>query len=172
MKHILLIIGFGVIATGQVAAQSISYWVGQSANPDPIMRHNEAFMDAFIKYIKDHPKENGQVFSTETTSSIEKSSDNNSITTGIHNDTCRVETVSSVTQEGRETIIISIGCGALVKYECFTESFSNDDILQTKTLLSITYQNETNRTAIESFHEFYKEHLTEKGINKNISQFS
>lgn len=57
MKHILLTIGLGIIAIGQLYAQDVSYWVGQSANPDPIMRRHEAFMDAFMKYIQNRPIE-------------------------------------------------------------------------------------------------------------------
>lgn len=137
-------------------AQEITYWKGLSANPDPIMRHHEAFMEAFIKYIQ-CPKELVGVVSTKATSSI---------------GTCRLETVSSVTYDGQETITISIGSGALVKYECFTESFSNDDALQTNTFLNIAYQDESNRTAIESAHEYRKECFTEKGTDTSVSQFS
>lgn len=168
MKHILLIFGLGIIAIGQLYAQDVSYWVGQSANPDPIMRHHEAFMEAFIKYIQNRPIEIVGVVSTEATSSI----GNESINQSFNNETCRLETVSSVTHDGRETITISIGCGPLVKYECLTESFSSDDALQTKTLLNIAYQDESNRTAIESVHEYRKDCLTEKGTATNVSQFS
>lgn len=65
MKHILLTIGLGIIAIGQLYAQDVSYWVGQSANPDPIMRHHEAFMDAFMKYIQNRPIEIVGEISTE-----------------------------------------------------------------------------------------------------------
>lgn len=170
MKHILLIFGLGIIAIGQLYAQEVSYWVGQSANPDPIMRHHEAFMDAFIKLQR--PKELVGVVSTETTGGIGQSSGNKSGTENINSDTCRVETVASVTYDGRETITISIGSGALVKYECLTESFSSDEALHTKTLLNIAYQDESNRTAIESFHEYRKDCLTEKGTDTSVSQFS
>lgn len=38
-----------ILCYGSLGAQEVSYWVGQSANPDPLMRHHEAFMDAFVK---------------------------------------------------------------------------------------------------------------------------
>lgn len=95
MKHILLTIGLGIIAIGQLYAQDVSYWVGQSANPSPIMCHHEAFMDAFIKYIQ-RPKELVGVVSTETTGSI----GNESINQSFNNETCRLETMSSVTYDG------------------------------------------------------------------------
>ena len=168
MKHIILTIGLGIIAIGQLYAQDVSYWVGQSANPDPIMRHHEAFMDAFIKYIQNRPIEIVGVVSTEATGSI----GNETINQSFNNETCRLETVSSVTYDGRETITISIGSGALVKYECLTESLSNDEALQTKMLLNVTYQNESNCTAMESVHEYRKDCLAEKGTATNVSQFS
>lgn len=164
-----------ISSIGQIFAQEVSYWVGQSANPDPIMRHHEAFMDAFMKYIRNRPMEGSQVFVTETkgpesvmtTEEAEKS-----LSTDINTDSCRIETVASVTHEGQETLTISIGSGTLVKFESATESFSSGDTLQTKTLLEITYQDESNRSAFESVHEYYKECLTEKGTTTSASRFS
>lgn len=149
---------------GQLCAQEVSYWVGQSENPDPIMRHHEAFMEAFIKYVQNRPAEIVGAVSTETTSGIKEYSES------INNETCHLETVSSVTYDGRETITISIGCGALVTYACLAESISSDDVLQTTTLLSIAYQDGSNPIAIESVHEYRKDCLTEKGTV--TSQFS
>ena len=170
LNKTILVFVFTFLAIGKISAQKEyqcevgkiqerTFWVGQSANPDPIMRHHEAFMDAFIKYIQ-RPKEPvGAVF-TEAIGGTGNES------------TCRLETVSSVTHDGRETITISIGCGPLVKYECLTESFSSDDALQTQMLLNVTYQDESNRTAMESVHEYRKDCLTEKGTATNVSQFS
>ena len=156
-KYVIVLI-FTLCISNNLFAQDVSYWDGQSANPDPIMRHHEAFMDAFIKYIQ-RPKEPvGAVF-TEAIGGTGNES------------TCRLETVSSVTYDGRETITISVGCGALVKYKCITESFSSDDALHTITLLNITYQDESNRTTIESVHEYRKECLTEKGTDASVFNY-
>lgn len=179
LNKTILVFVFTFIAIGKISAQKEyqresgtiqerTFWVGVSEHPDPIMRHHEAFMDAFIKYIQNRPIEIVGVFSTEATGSI----GNESINQNFNNETCRLETVSSVTYDGRETITISIGCGALVKYECLTESFSSDEALQTKMLLNVTYQDESNRTAMESVHEYRKDCLTEKGTATNVSQFS
>lgn len=152
MKRILLVIGFGIIAIGQIVAQDVSYWVGQSVNPDPTMRHHEAFMDAFINYINNSSKKNVGPNSSEAT--------------------CRIETVSSVTYDGRETMTISIGRGALVKFVYVTENISSDDVLHTKTLLRISYTDESNRTGIESAHEYSNEYISEKGTDTSVNQFS
>lgn len=162
-----------ISSIGQIFAQEVSYWVGQSANPDPIMRHHEAFMDAFMKYIRNRPMEGSQVFVTETNGpesvmTAEEAEKSLSADT----DSCRIETVASVTHEGQETLTISIGSGTLVKYASATESFSSDDALHTKTILTIAYQDESNRSAFESVHEYYKECLTEKGTTTSASRFS
>lgn len=169
MKHILLVIGLCVITIWQVAAQDVSHWVGKSANPDPIMRHHEAFMDAFIKYLQSRPTGQVGTIYMETTDS---SSGDESINKGINNETCRVETVSSVTYEGHEIITISIGSGALVEYACLTESYSGDEIIQATTILKIVYQEETDRIVTQSVHEFTKETITDKRTAARTNRFS
>lgn len=79
---------------------------------------------------------------------------NKYLTQDSNNETSCIETVSSVTHEGRETITISIGSGICVSYKCLTESFSKDNAMLTKTRLIIEHQEESNRTATKSSHEY------------------
>lgn len=61
LNKTILVFVFTFIAIGKISAQKEyqresgtiqerAFWVGVSEHPDPIMRHHEAFMDAFIKY--------------------------------------------------------------------------------------------------------------------------
>ena len=143
-----------------LSAQEVSYWVGESEHPDPIMRHHEAFMNAFLEYIQNLPQEHGAISSGTTY-----------LSKSPYTDSCRIETVSSVTHDGREIITISIGIGPLVKYQCITQSSSSKEVMQTNILLNIAYQDESNRSAIESAHEYRKECFTEKGTATSVSHF-
>lgn len=167
----LTILFLAVLFSNNINAQDVSYWVGQSANPDPIMRHHEAFMDAFVKYIQNRPKEtNGEVITNNAEEVAEGI--NKSLAQDGNNETCRIETVSSVTYEGRETVTISIGNGPLVHYQGLTVSSSTDDVILTKTILSITYQEEPNRIDTKSVHEYRIEEFTQKGSSATARQFS
>ncbi len=170
MKY-LTILFLAVLFSNNINAQNVSYWVGQSSNPDPIMRHHEAFMDAFIKYVQNRPKE---VIEAVTTNNAEGSAEsrNKSLARGRYNETCRIETVSSVTYEGRETVTISAGNGPLAHYQCLTASTSNDDTMRTETILRITYQEESNHTGTESVHEYRIEEYTKKDGSATACQFS
>ncbi len=152
MRHIIVLL-LAILCYGSLCAQAkatdCTYWVGQSANPDPIMRHHEAFMDAFIKYIRNNPMETAGDVVTDNAEGFKE--------------TCRIETVSSVTYEGREVITISIGNGSLVHYQYATVSSSTDDTMQTETILKITYREESDGTDFESVHEYRRECFTEKG---------
>ncbi len=71
------------------------------------MCHHKAFMDAFVKYINRSKKFVGEIISDST--NVVAESCNNSLTTNWNNETCRIETLSSVTHDGCGTITISIG---------------------------------------------------------------
>lgn len=150
MRHLTVFI-LAILCYGSLGAQEkttgCTYWIGQSANPDPIMRHHEAFMDAFIKYIQYSPMKSVGKVITDNAEGL--------------NESCRIETVSSVTYEGREVITISIGNGSLVHYQYATASSSTDDTMRTETILRITYQEESNRTDTETVHE-YRESVSQK----------
>lgn len=141
MKRILWILGFCVIVMRRVTAQEVTYWVGQSANPDPIIRHHEAFMNAFIQYIQNRSMRRPYNSVTNGNESPNKQS-------------CRIETVSSVTHEGRETLTISMGSGLLVDYKYLSESSSTENTTQTETILRITYQDESGSQATASEHVY------------------
>lgn len=170
MKY-LTILFLAVLFSNNINAQDVSYWVGQSANPDPIMRHHEAFMDAFVKYIQNRPKETIREVITNNAEEVAEGI-NKSLAQDGNNETCRIETVSSVTYGGRETITISIGNGPLVHYQSLTMSSSTDNTTRTETILRITYQEESDRIDTKSVHEYRIEEFTEKGGSATARQFS
>lgn len=84
---------------GSISAQEVSYLVGQPANPDPLMRHHEVFMDAFVKYINRPKKLVGDII-VDRIDGVTKIG-NKSLTQDSNSETCRIETVSGVTHEWR-----------------------------------------------------------------------
>ena len=147
MKHIFLTIGLGIIAIGQLYAQNVSYYVGQSANTDPIMRHHEAFMDAFMQYVESSPKPTV----TEGTAIIIR-------------DTCRLQTVASITTpEGCESLTILIGAGPVVYYSVECTNAWGTSIVATNfseyindIRLSIMYENTSNDGRQNTRHNYFK----------------
>lgn len=121
-------------------AQEVLYWTGESAHPDPIMRHHEAFMDAFMQYIR-HQQEaksaSAEKYVSDTSLAENAGQDNSSSTFIMSSDSCRIETVSSVTCKGRETLVISTGSGEWAYYNSLQKKSYTRDTLHIDTLLEI-----------------------------------
>lgn len=100
MKKFLLFVGLAIF-TEQLHAQDTSLWVGVSKNSDPLIRRQEAFMDALCRYITCSAVHVGK--------STEK--DREKITTVNSIKTCRFQILSDIMDEEEETVTISIGRG-------------------------------------------------------------
>jgi len=123
------------------------------------MRHHEAFMDAFIKYVKNRTLqiEFYREGKTERSNATQKES-------------CRIETVSNVTYNGNETLTISIGSGALIHYDyedIYLNALSSEGTMQIDTVLRIAYQNECDNDPMTSIHEYHQKFFT---INDNSGE--
>lgn len=119
MKRYLLSFGL-LLFTSQPYAQNPSLWVGVSRNSDPLVRRQEAFMDAFCRYIISESK---QVTGNETTCELTVSTC----------DTCRLRICSDIVDAEKEIVTISIGSGTFITYRYD---------------LSTTYMNEVTRDDI------------------------
>ena len=106
MKKFLLFVGLAIF-TEQLHAQDTSLWVGVSKNSDPLIRRQEAFMDALCRYITCSAVHVGK--------STEK--DREKITTVNSIKTCRFQILSDIMDEEEETVTISIGRGTLINYK-------------------------------------------------------
>lgn len=157
MKHILLIFAFSILSVCGVSAQDVTYCVGHSENPDPIMRHHEALMDAFMQFFQHESKahvsqSSGQAYSRDAGRNANSSPHGPD---GI----LMFETVSSVTHGGSEELVISIGgSGVPVKVVLFTGK--SDSVHAT--ILEITYKDESGGNLMESVHRYEKKVLTGK----------
>ena len=98
MKKFLLFVGFALF-TEQLHAQDTSLWVGVSKNSDPLIRRQEAFMDALCRYITCSAVHVSK--STDSTRDREKIITNNSIKT------CRFQILSDTMDEEKETVTIN-----------------------------------------------------------------
>lgn len=143
MKYLLTFL-LSILMSNKLSAQEVTYWVGTSANPDPITRHHEAFMDAFTQY-----RQNLST-SVETTTTLKEGEHPETISNVFGS--CKIETVSSVTCEGRETLVLAVGSGALIKY--------NGQFVKTKnvaeTSLLITYEDIFGKEKAKSEHFYHK----------------
>ena len=131
MKYLLVFL-LSFLFGSNMSAQEVTYWVGRSALPDPIMRHHEAFMEAFLLYIQNRPKSEHGTIDEQVVQ------------------LCKIETVSSVTYDGQETLTIAIGSGTLAKYEYAGHSSKSENIAQDEMFLTIIYEDEN----LESAHEY------------------
>lgn len=123
----------------QLNAQDASLWVGVSKNSDPLIRRQEAFMDAFCQYI----------FSNKVSIKSDWVK-----TTTENKDSCRFHILSDVTDEESETITISIGRGTLINY-MYTSLFEEtDDKTRIETVLIVTYREDSESNKIRSQHEY------------------
>lgn len=130
----------------QLVAQGVTYWTGTSNNPDPIMRHHEAFMVAFIGYIQKHS-------ARLETAAMTDEDNNDRVRESIHSAvsaSCQIETVASVTNDGQESLTILVGKGQTVDYAF--ESLSIPDKNETK--LIIKYHCDKEPRLMESVHSY------------------
>lgn len=137
MKRYLLSFGL-LLFTSQPYAQNPSLWVGVSRNSDPLIRRQEAFMDALCRYI--------------TYKSVHVTSNWNEPTSKMTADTCdscRFRILSDIVDEEKETITISIGNGAFIKYWYESESWKMTNEMRTETVLNIIYEDGTARSSHE-----------------------
>lgn len=162
MKTLLLTIALVAFVTGQLYAQDNSYWVGVSANPDPIVRRQEAFLNAFSQYVM---SQSVQIQMSE------KFSDNGQV--NMHElygaDSCCFELVSSTINDGKETLTLSVGKGILVKYR-FAESISEmNNEMRSDLLLDITYSdNSGDDKKARSQHQYQSHYIEQKDASGNI----
>lgn len=149
-----------ISSIGQLCAQEVSYWVGVSSHPDPIMRHHEAFMDAFMQYVQSKP--------TPTTVGV---------TSNILQDSCRLQTVASITTpEGCELLTILIGAGSMVNYlverTVMFESTSANSKYIDDIKLSIMYKNTSKNGTQNTTHAYFQrmsEQTEISGVNETKS---
>ncbi len=91
MKRFLLF-AVVIIFTERANAQDASLWVGVSTNSDPLIRCQEAFMNAFCQYISSNKVSvSGSIIEDWTK------------TTADDEDSCRFHILSDVTDEESET---------------------------------------------------------------------
>ncbi len=143
MKRFLLF-AVVIIFTERVDAQDASLWVGVSTNSDPMIRRQEAFMNAFCQYISSNNKVSvsGSIIEDWTK------------TTADDEDSCRFHILSDVTDEESETITISIGRGTLINY-MYTSLFEEtDDKTRIETVLIVTYREDSESNKTRSQHEY------------------
>lgn len=179
MKTLLLIIALVAFVTGQLYAQDNSYWVGVSGNSDPIVRRQEAFLNAFSQYARsrspqlsdtDSPFEPSvQDSSYITYSMLEDGPDNFPLFESVIQDSCSFEIVSSTIDNGKETLTISVGKGTLVKYR-FAESISEmNNEMQSGLLLDITYSvNSGDDKKAWSQHQYQSHYIEQKDASGHI----
>lgn len=161
MKRLILFFWGIVVITGQLSAQEVTYWVGTSTNSDPITRHHEAFMDAFMQYIQ-----RGITLEMAT-----QKGDEHSETISNGSESCKIEMVSSVTCEGRETLVIAVGSGVTITYAYKSISSQNETIVKTETSLLIRYEDKPRGTEAVSIHIYEKNSEVETISKSEIYKF-
>lgn len=155
MKYLVILL-LMILSCNSIVAQErieLSYWTGTSSNPDPIMRHHEAFMEAFIQYVKSRPM-------------TAEGSMNDTMSDGPNS--CRVETVASVTHNGCEVLTISIGAGPKVNYTFCSESSTPSSATVDKTILRILrieYNDFSKRNEQKAIHEYRQYSYIRKDIS-------
>lgn len=130
-------------------AQNTSQWVGFSSNSDPLIRRQEALMEALCQYISsDSVKVSGQsYFPVDNKGGWEKS-------VSEAEDSCRFHILSDVTDEEVETITISVGSGTLINYKYNSLFEETDDKTRIETVLTVTYGEDSKRNKTRSQHEY------------------
>ena len=164
MKHLFVFLLL-VLPSSSSPAQEATYWVGRSTHPDPIMRHHEAFMEAFLGYIQSHSKpEHGKVVEQVKKNSPNSHSENLTYDKAIEAEFCRIETVSSVTYEEQEILTIAIGSGRLAKYKYVSDLSESESITQYDIFLTIEYK----EGDLESKHEYYSLDIMDSSASNQI----
>lgn len=165
MKYLsifLLTILFG----GNTFAQEVSYWVGRSSNPDPMIRHHEAFLEAFMQYMQNGFK---HIVGVKIESEVPE--DSSPISKSHTLVECQIETVSSVTNEGQETLTIAIGNGVWIKCLCNTEFSESENKTTDHTFLVMEYKGDNTRAV----HEYRRINVIDKSTGQTpniITDFS
>ena len=163
MKKFLLFVGFALF-TEQLHAQDTSLWVGVSKNSDPLIRRQEAFMDALCRYITCSAVHVSK--STDSTRDREKIITNNSIKT------CRFQILSDTMDEEKETVTISIGRGTLINYKFISSSIKTDKETQTDIVLIVTYEEDSERNKTRSQHEYRNHYIEQEDASGHILKSS
>lgn len=148
MKQILLIIFSFIIIAGDLFAEDVTYWVGTSSYSDPIVRYQEALLNAIMSYVEHIDYKDTCKVENNTSHTISSADDHNQTIYGNHS--FRMETVSSATHDGQETITIAIGSGPLVFMECRLELSKNDGKIENIRTFKILYEAEQEK----SLHEY------------------
>jgi len=155
VSFLLIILSYNSIAAQE--SIELSYWTGTSSHPDPIIRHHEAFMNAFMQYADSCPmKAEGSM--------------NDTISDGANS--CRIETVASVTHSGHEMLTISIGTGTRVNYTVCTESSRLSPATEDKTILRILrieYNDCSKGNEQNAIHEYRQSSFIRKDISNKTT---
>lgn len=158
MKYLVVFL-LAISFSNKLSAQEVSYWVGKSAHPDPITRHHEAFMEAFMQYLQSR----GAI-----TDSASQVAEKHSESTSTASESCKIETISSVTYEGQEILTIAVGNGVLVKYHCVFEILDMENEIYNETLLNI--ENEEDRG--KSVHKYLRTDIVNRNnANQTIKSY-
>ena len=142
MKRFLLFVIL-ILSMEQLNAQNTSRWVGVSNSPDPMIRRQEAFMDAFCQYVLSNKVAVSGIFT-----------ENGEKTTTDSRNSCRFHILSDVTDEKGETLTIAIGCGTLIDYVFTSSSERTDDEMRIETVLTVLYREDSEGNRIRSIHEY------------------
>lgn len=153
MKKLLLCVGL-TIFTESLYAQDTSLWVGVSRNSDPLVRRQEAFMDAFCRYISSESIQKA----TGNGTTYELTADASCEYTAYTCDSCRFRIHSDVVDEEKETVTLSIGSGTFITYRYDSSTTDMNEETRNDITLSIVYQNNTARSA----HEYHLLGITRK----------
>lgn len=135
----------------QLNAQDVSLWVGVSNNSDPLIRRQEAFMDAFCQYIL-----------SVSVESVSGSIGDWAKTKTENKDSCRFHILSDVADEESETITIFIGRGTLIDYKFASLSEGTDNEMRIETVLILAYGEDSESHKIRSQHEYRSLDTTHK----------
>lgn len=153
MNRLLLSFGLLLFAS-QLHARNSSLWVGVSRNSDPLVRRQEAFMDALCRYISSESIQ--KATGNETT--YELTADASCEETAYTCDSCRFRIHSDVVDEEKETVTLSIGSGTFITYWYDSSTTYMNEETRNDITLSIVYQNNTERSA----HEYHRLDITRK----------
>lgn len=165
MKKILLLVGLAIFIE-QLHAQETSLWVGVSKNSDPLIRRQEAFMNALCQYIACDAVSASE---TDDTNGHQKLIENS-----IEN-CCRFEILSDIIDEDGETITLSIGRGTLINYGFMSSSLTTGDKTQTDIELIITYGEDSERNKMRSRHQYRTRYIERRDtagcIQTSVDEF-
>lgn len=129
-------------------AQNTSQWVGFSSDSDPLIRRQEALMEALCQYISSNSVHVDKAyFPVDNKGGWEKS-------TSEAEDSCRFHILSDVIDEEVETITISVGSGTLINYKYNSLFEKTDDKTRIETVLTFTYGEDSKLNKTRSQHEY------------------